>query len=62
MGSLSCYLCGSTNNIIRRGSVRDSAEIKPLECIDCGLVFFIIPNTYPTESLCRIGHAQWRNY
>jgi 2-polyprenyl-3-methyl-5-hydroxy-6-metoxy-1,4-benzoquinol methylase len=34
-----CYLCGSDQNISRLGSVRDNSEIKPLECIDCGLVF-----------------------
>jgi len=48
MRNLSCYLCGSTNNIIRQGSVRDSTEIKPL---DCGLVF-----------LSSLGHIAEEHY
>jgi len=51
MRNLSCYLCGSTNNIIRLGSVRDSTEIKPLECVDCGLVF-----------LSSVGHITEEHY
>jgi 2-polyprenyl-3-methyl-5-hydroxy-6-metoxy-1,4-benzoquinol methylase len=51
MRNLSCYLCGGTNNIIRPGRVRDSTEIKPLECVDCGLVF-----------LSSVGHIAEEHY
>jgi len=39
MDTQNCYLCGCSLNISRLGSVRDNPRIKPLECIDCGLVF-----------------------
>jgi len=39
MDNQNYYLCGSDQNISRLGSVRDNPETKPLECIDCGLVF-----------------------
>ena len=33
-----CYLCGSTDYIQRPGHARDNANLKPLECSQCGLV------------------------
>ncbi|WP_382354057.1 class I SAM-dependent methyltransferase [Lederbergia graminis] len=35
----SCYLCNSESHKIRHNRVRDSLEIKVLECNQCGLVF-----------------------
>lgn len=34
----SCYLCESTDLILRKGEVRDAPAINILECNDCGLV------------------------
>ena len=36
---MSCYLCKSTNNKKRNGSVRDNKNLEILECLDCGLVY-----------------------
>ena len=33
-----CYLCGSSDYMVRPGRVRDRADLKPLECAGCGLV------------------------
>ena len=51
MKNQNCYLCGSDQNIGRLGSVRDNPEIKPLECVDCGLVF-----------LSSVGHIVEEHY
>lgn len=34
-----CYLCGSNQFINRDGHVRDNANLKIFECVNCGLVF-----------------------
>ena len=36
---MNCYLCNSNKFIIRKGEVRDSTNLKILECLNCGLVF-----------------------
>ena len=36
---MECYLCNSSENFPRPGSVRDYKSIKILECSKCGLVF-----------------------
>ena len=36
---MKCYLCGSENQIKRRGKPRDNKSINVLECLDCRLVF-----------------------
>jgi len=51
MKNQNCYLCGSDQNIGRLGSVRDNPEIKPLECVDCGLVF-----------MSSVGHIAEEHY
>jgi len=56
MDNQNCYLCGSDQNISRLGSVRDNPEIKPLECVDCGLIFLssqahIQPNHYAESGM-----------
>lgn len=35
---MNCYLCNSTTFSARKGQVRDAADLKILECNDCGLV------------------------
>jgi len=35
---MNCYLCNSTSFTTRKGQVRDSPDLKILECTDCGLV------------------------
>lgn len=35
---MNCYLCNSTSFTTRKGQVRDSPDLKILECKDCGLV------------------------
>ncbi len=34
-----CYLCNSSDFLIRPGCVRDSKDIDILECVNCGLVY-----------------------
>ena len=35
---MNCYLCNSSSFLKRKGSVRDSTDLKILECKNCGLV------------------------
>ena len=35
---MNCYLCNSSSFLNRKGSVRDSTDLKILECKNCGLV------------------------
>lgn len=35
---MSCYLCNHTDRRIRKGTVRDDASLRIVECINCGLV------------------------
>jgi len=51
MDNQNCFLCGSDQNISRLGSIRDNPEIKPLEYVDCGLVF-----------LSSVGHIAEEHY
>jgi 2-polyprenyl-3-methyl-5-hydroxy-6-metoxy-1,4-benzoquinol methylase len=46
-----CYLCSSTEFIIRKGQVRDNQDLKILECQSCGLV-----------TLSSLEHIQAEHY
>jgi SAM-dependent methyltransferase len=51
-----CYLCNSESSNPRKGRVRDSDQIKVLQCNECGLVFLssldhIISNFYESSGM-----------
>jgi len=46
-----CYLCNSSETILRKGKVRDSDSLKVMECNSCGLVF-----------LSSFDHIQEKDY
>jgi len=48
---MDCYLCGSVDFKTRNGAVRDAANLRILECCNCGLVFL--------ESFDHITHGYY---
>jgi len=61
-----CYICGTTSFKTRHGRVRDSDEIKVLECEECGLVFLSsfahINNEFYEESGMLLGEMDIQKY
>lgn len=61
-----CYLCKSTSHTIRHDRVRDSINIKVLECNACGLVFLSsfqhINNQFYEESGMMDGNVDIKKY
>ena len=64
---MACYLCGSSKNTKRDGSVRDNKDLDILECSSCGLVFLSdkehIKDSYYEESNMSedLNMREWLN-